>query len=114
MGTHRRASVRSHAADIDYGAGTAGTQRWQRGLGAMEGAIDAHGLRCAPIGVGQVREWHFMTYRSIVDDDVQAAKALGDGSDHRIDLATLRDIGSDQHCLAAMRRDFVYDRLTFV
>jgi hypothetical protein len=113
VGAHRRPGVRSHAADIDYSARLAGAQQRQRRLGAVESAVDAHGLRFAPIGVAQVGEGNFKAHRCVVDHDVEALIASRDRGDHRIDFDALRDVGRDQHGISAALRDFVDDRLTF-
>ena len=55
-----------------------------------------------------------MTYGGIVDDDVQPPEAFRHRGDHRVHLGTLRDVGGSQHGIAATRRDFIHDGLTFV
>ena len=80
----------------------------------MEGAVDAHRLRRAPIGEGQVGERRLVAYRGVVDDDVQPPEALGDRRDHRVHVGALRDVGGDQQGIAAARRDLVDHGLAFV
>ncbi len=81
----RCARVCGQTADIDDGAGVALAQQRQRGLHAMERTVDAHRLRLAPIGVGQIGERDFTANCGVVDDDVELAEPLGDRVDHRID-----------------------------
>ena len=110
----RGAGVRRQAADMDHAASPTIAQQRQGGLGAMEGAVNAHRLGRAPIGVGQVGERRLAAYGGVVDEDIEPPEAFRDRRDHRVHIGTLGDVGRNQHGFAAARRDLVHHGLTLV
>ena len=107
VGAVGRPGVRRHAADVDHAAGTALAQVRQRRLRAMERAVDADRVGSLPVGIAQRVEWRLQADRRVVDDDVQAAEALRDRRDHRVDLGALGHVGERQQRLAAASEDLV-------
>src|SRR4029453_7472967 len=103
------ASKGPFAREEQYTSILVGDHAIDDGAGAIEGPIEDDTAHALPVLQGPLREGLMGTNRSIVDEDVDAAKFRQGARHHTIDLLFLGDIGKESQGLAAAGADLLGD-----
>jgi hypothetical protein len=100
------------AREEQYASILVGDHAIDDGAGAIEGSIEDDTAHALPVFQGHLREGLMGTNRSIVDEDVDAAKFRQGARHHTIDLLFLGDIGEQRQGLATAGTDLLGDRVS--